>query len=99
MLGRRRDATDTFRETSVREAQGRRAIVSAKLGSVSSRISDRGRVLAHEDAIECPLGSPTVLPTMPPQAGARLPSGPSGVRNEEPLGCSCDERGSDSLSA
>lgn len=34
-------------------------IVSAKLGSVSSRISDNGRILAHDVAqMDCPRGSP-----------------------------------------
>ena len=57
MLGRL-DATEGFRDSSERDVQRNRLLsrgvfrgsVSAKLGSVISRISDRGRVLAHEEA-------------------------------------------------
>jgi hypothetical protein len=74
-LGRRLDATEGFRDSSRREVLRKwfsersfRGIVSAKLGSVSSRMSDRGRILAQEDAlVDSPLGSPKLLPTMPPQ--------------------------------
>lgn len=75
ILGRRFEATDGFRERSGREALrgclsvgGFRSSVSAKLGSVSSRMSDRGRIFAQEETlVEYPLGSPKLLPTMPPQ--------------------------------
>lgn len=56
VLGRRFDATEGFRDTSGRDVfRGRllserslRGIVSARLGSVSSRMSDKGRAFAHE---------------------------------------------------
>jgi hypothetical protein len=56
ILGRL-DATDAFWHSSERDvlrsglpsAGGLRDSVSARLGSVSSRMSDRGRVLAHEE--------------------------------------------------
>lgn len=59
MLGRL-DAIEGFRERSVRDAlRGRLlsenslwGIVSAKLGSVSSRMSERGRVLAQEATLQ-----------------------------------------------
>jgi hypothetical protein len=74
MLGRRLDATEGFRKRSGRDALCEsfsvfafRASVSAKLGSVSSRMSDKGRIFAQDDALmECPLGSPKLLPTIPP---------------------------------
>lgn len=74
-LGRRFEATDGFREISGRDVlrgsfskTGFRSSVSARLGSVSSRMSERGRILAQEETlVECPLGSPKLLPTMPPQ--------------------------------
>lgn len=71
-LGRRLEATDGFRERSGRDAlhdglseRGFGGGGSARLGSVSSRISDKGRILDHEDALPgCPFGSPKSLPTM-----------------------------------
>lgn len=74
LLGRL-DTTEIFREKSGREAlrtllskSSLRGIVSAKLGSVSSRISDKGRILAQDVTLtECPLDSPKLLLTMPPQ--------------------------------
>lgn len=74
MLGRRLDATDVFRDKSGRDAlreglseRGFGGSGSARLGSVSSRISDRGRIFDHEDGLTgCPFGSPKSLPTMPP---------------------------------
>jgi len=91
MLGRRLDATDGFRESSAREAlrecasdMSFRGIVSAKLGSVSSRMSDRGRILAQEDALmDCPRSSPKLLPTI-----TWVLSDPGDVTNEEPLALS-----------
>ena len=71
-LGRRLDATDGFSDISVRDVlRGRllnmtfRGRVSATLDSVTSRMSDRGRGFAHEEATECPLGSPRLLLPMP----------------------------------
>ena len=65
LLGRRRDAQDGFSDMSVREVLRGRAVimmlrgkVSAKLDSVTSRMSDKGLGFAQEEAIECPLGSP-----------------------------------------
>jgi hypothetical protein len=74
MLGRRLEATEGFRERSGRDTLCERfsivafrATVSAKLGSVSSRMSDKGRIFAQDDALmECPLGSPKLLSTIPP---------------------------------
>lgn len=66
MLGRL-DAMDGLRDKSVRERlrgmlpseSSLCGIVSAKLGSVSSRMSDRGRGLAHDATLlESALGSP-----------------------------------------
>lgn len=58
MLGRRFDTAEGLRDTSGRDAlRGRllserslRGMVSAKLGSVSSRMSDRGRAFVHDGA-------------------------------------------------
>ena len=69
------DRDEGFRERDTREVlRGRLfstrslcGIASAKLGSVSSRISDKGRAFAQEGAFaEWPLCSPEVLLTMPP---------------------------------
>jgi hypothetical protein len=57
ILGRL-DATDGFRDISERDVLRRRLLskgglrgsISARLGSVSSRMSERGRVFAHEGA-------------------------------------------------
>jgi hypothetical protein len=76
ILGRL-DAMEGLRDRSTREVlRGKLlseinlcGIVSAKLGSVISRISDRGRAFAHEVALlEFPLGSLKLLATMPPKA-------------------------------
>jgi hypothetical protein len=103
MLGRRFEATEGFRERSGRDALGRyfsvigfRGSGSAKLGSVSSRISDRGRILAQEDALmECPLGSPKSLLTMPPHPPTRLVSDLGDARNDVVLTLSNEGQDSD----
>lgn len=75
----RLDATDGLRVNSVRDAlrgsclseKNRLGMVSARLGSVSSRISDRGRARAQEVMlVEWPLESPWALATMPPLPSA-----------------------------
>jgi hypothetical protein len=62
LLGRRLVATEGFRDISVREVlRGKlfvrtfRGKVSAKLDSVTSRMSDKGRGFAQQEAMECPL--------------------------------------------
>jgi hypothetical protein len=78
MLGRCFDTNEGFRDSDSdgRDELGARldsewslcGIASARLGSVSSRMSDKGRVFAQDGALaECPLGSPKVLLTMPLQ--------------------------------
>lgn len=73
MLGRRLDVADGFRDKGVLRAaawseRSLCGIVSAKLGSVSSRMSDNGRTFAQEETLaEEALDSPNELPTMPPQ--------------------------------
>lgn len=74
-LGRGFDAMECFRTSSVRETlccmlpqRYFRGMESTRLGSVNSRMSERGRVLAQEDATEYALGSPKPLLTMPPES-------------------------------
>lgn len=84
MLGRHLDAAEGLRDTSSRDVlrgmlplsvRSLRGMVSARLGSVSSRMSDKGRVFAHEGACrEGALCSPNELPTMPPPSTNRLHS-------------------------
>jgi hypothetical protein len=96
ILGRRLEATEGCRERSGRDVlrdclsgRGLRSRGSARLGSVSSRISDRGRIFVHEETLmECPLSSPKLLPTMPPRPMTGLPSDPGDVRKETPLSLS-----------
>lgn len=78
MLGRCFDTSEGFRDS---DSEGRDefekkldskwslcGIASARFGSVSSRMSDKGRVFAQVGAlVECPLDFPRVLLTMPPQ--------------------------------
>ena len=94
VLGRRFDAAECFRVISGRDVlRGRllsdkslRGIVSARLGSVSSRISDRGRAFAQEGACkDGALGSPKELPTMPPPPVFLLPSDSGDATNDEQL--------------
>lgn len=75
LLGRRLVATEGFRDISVREVlRGKlfvrafRGRVSAKLDSVTSRMSDKGLGFAHEEAVECPLCSPRWMLSMPSRA-------------------------------
>lgn len=81
VLGRRLDAADAFCVTSGRDVLrgrllsecNRRGTVSARLGSVSSRMSDKGRTFAHAGACrEGALGSLEELPTIPPLLATRL---------------------------
>lgn len=94
VLGRRFDAADAFRIISGRDVfLGRLlsdrslcGIVSTRLGSVSSRMSDKGRTFAHEGACkDGARGSPKELLIMPPPPVIRLPSGSGDATNEEPL--------------
>ena len=91
-LGRRLDAPDGFSVISVREVLRSmlfdrmfRGKVSAKLDSVTSRMSDKGRVLAQEEAMECPLGSLRLVPSMPPQPVLWLWSESGEARKDESL--------------
>jgi hypothetical protein len=90
MLGRHLDAAEGLRDTSGRDVlrgilpllvRSLRGMVSARLDSVSSRMSDKGRVFAHEGACrEGALCSPNELLTMPPPGTDRLHStSPDGV--------------------
>jgi len=100
-LGRRFDATEGLRESSRREVlrmwfseRSFRGMVSAKLGSVSSRMSDRGRILAQEDALmDCPLGSLELPPTIPPHPNIWVLSVSGDVRNDAPLALANEEPG------
>lgn len=82
---------DGFRVSSVRDAllisclseSNLFGIVSAKLGSVISRMSDKGRVLAQDVMlVELPRGSAWALPTMPTRS---TPSSSEGEGRAEPL--------------
>lgn len=100
MLGRC-DAIDGLRDISVRDAlhgtwfseNSLCGTVSARLGSVISRMSDRGRFFAQDGTLlEWPLGSPKVLATMPPQPTA---SDPGDATYAEPPVLSSEGRASD----
>jgi hypothetical protein len=73
VLGRRLDATDGLRDTEVllgTEFSERSfgGMESTRLGSVSSLMSERGRIFAQEVTLaEIALGSPKTLLTIPPQ--------------------------------
>ena len=92
LLGRRLAATEGFRDMSVREllrgklvVRAFRGRVSAKLDSVTSRMSDNGRGFAHEEAMECPLCSPRWLPSVPLRAMIWPLSDAGEARKEEIL--------------
>lgn len=104
VLGRRLDAADGLRDTSGREVlrvkllsdRSLRGIVSARLGSVSSRISDKGRDFIHDGACrDGALVSPKELSTMPPLLMPRVPFDTGGATKDESLTRSNEGRASE----